>query len=58
MTVFFRGRRRRRGFPDPFHSKSCSQGNVCWAEARRMLGRSPPKNCKNDLDDQTWRELE
>ena len=23
-----------------------------------MLGLSPHKNCKNDLDDQTWRELE
>ena len=23
-----------------------------------LLGRSPHKNCKNDLDDQTWRELE
>ena len=23
-----------------------------------LLGRGPHKNCKNDLDDQTWRELE
>ena len=23
-----------------------------------LLGQGPHKNCKNDLDDQTWRELE
>ena len=28
------------------------------SECPMLLGRSPRKNCKNDLDDQTWRELE
>ena len=27
-------------------------------EAKWLLGRSPHKNYKNDLDDQTWQELE
>ena len=32
---------------------------VCWRPSMvagrvgQLLGRSPPKNCKNDLDDQT-----
>ena len=29
-----------------------------WLSFGKLLGRGPHKNCKNDLDDQTWRELE
>jgi len=38
-----------------------NQSTTCiieYCQCIIVLGRSPRKNCKNDLDDQTWQELE
>ena len=52
------------------HYKICTSGatqpqtllislQLLWCKVLvTLLGRGPHKNCKNDLDDQTWRELE
>ena len=45
----------------PVHRGALAQLYACPAVCGRLgaplLGRSPHKNCKNDLDDQTWQEL-
>ena len=49
----------RRMYVDLFSSNTLLWTAACWfAPSLFFLGRSPHKNCKNDLDDQTWRELE
>ena len=42
----------------PYNKQCRLPACSCMPSPMYKLGRSPRKNCKNDLDDQTWRELE